>query len=221
MLTDILAHRYLDHPIWSGYTELEQRLLNQAFGIVKEALPYYNSEGKVIEARKATWKALHDRTARELGVKELAQRYYSYNQKSPLGQDWPVQGWFGWDYACEQFVTAKFPSGQDADRFLKERLSFVELAMRFRHEEVAHLNASLPHALMEAALRDRTPARGIRLPGSAVDGAKAWNATINATFNAQVTELNERFRRARAPLTYHNGFIQVSMDEKIEPKNLT
>ena len=94
MLTDILAHRYLDHPIWSGYTELEQRLLNQAFGIVKEALPYYNSEGKVIEARKATWKALHDRTARELGVKELAQRYYSYNQKSPLGQDWPVQGWF-------------------------------------------------------------------------------------------------------------------------------
>ncbi|MFN7835273.1 MAG: AbiJ-NTD4 domain-containing protein [Burkholderiaceae bacterium] len=216
MLTDILAHRYLDHPIWSAYTELEQRLLNQAFGVVKEALPYYNSEGKVIEARKATWKTLHDRIARELGVKELAQRYYSYTQKNSLGQDWPVQGWFEWDYACEQFVTAKFPSGHDPDRFMKERLSFIELAMRFRNEEVAHLNASLPQALMEAAVRDRTPTRGIRVPGSAVDGARAWNATINATFNAQVNELNERFRRARAPLTYHNGFIQVSLDEKIE-----
>lgn len=29
-------------------------------------------------------------------------------------------------------------------------------------------------------------------------------------------ELNERFRRAGAPLTYHNGFIQVATDDVIE-----
>jgi len=38
MLTDIFAYRYLDQPIWAQYTEMEQRLLNQAFGIVKGAL---------------------------------------------------------------------------------------------------------------------------------------------------------------------------------------
>ena len=217
MLTDILAYRYLDHPIWPAYTEVEQRLLNQAFGIVKEVIPYYDSQGKENEANKQKWKTLHDRLARELGVNELANRYYSYTQKSPIGQEWPVKGWFGWDYACDQFVNAKFLSGHgDPDRFLKERLSFIELAMRLRGEELMHLNARLPQALAEAAMRDRTPARGIRFPGSAVDGVRAWNSTQNSTFETQVAELNERFRRARAPLTYHNGFIQVSMDEQIE-----
>jgi hypothetical protein len=92
MLTDILAHRYLDHQIWSSYTELEQRLLNQAFAIVKEALPYYDYEGKVNEKNKVKWNGLHDRIARELGVKELAKRYYSYTQKDMTGRDWPVSG---------------------------------------------------------------------------------------------------------------------------------
>jgi hypothetical protein len=32
MLTDIFAYRYLDHPIRQAYIEVEQRLLNQAFG---------------------------------------------------------------------------------------------------------------------------------------------------------------------------------------------
>jgi AbiJ N-terminal domain 4 len=39
---------------------------------------------------------------------------------------------------------------------------------------------------------------------------------MNQTYQSQVQELNERFRRARAPLTYHNGFIQLSIDPRIE-----
>ena len=74
----------------------------------------------------------------------------------------------------------------------------------------------LPKAIAEAEIRDATPRRGLRLPGSAVEGVKAWNATLNGAFENQVAELNERFRRARAPLTYHNGFIQVALDEAIE-----
>jgi hypothetical protein len=122
---------------------------------------------------------------------------------------------WSWDYVCEQFVKAAPPEG-DPDRFIKERLSFIELALRLRNAEIDQLNARLPQTLAEAALRDKMPARGIRLPGSAVDGARAWNASQNAAFSSQVDELNERFRRARAPLTYHNGFIQVSMDAVIE-----
>lgn len=140
MLTDIFAYRYLDHPIWQAYTEVEQRLLNQAFGIVKEALPYYNSEGKVIDANKPKWNALHDQLARELGVDELSKRYYSHKQKNALGQEFPVQGFWSWDYVCEQFVKAAPPEGyRDPDRFIKERLSFIELALRLRNAEIDQL----------------------------------------------------------------------------------
>ncbi len=216
MLTDIFAHRYLDRLIWSEYTELERRLLNQAFGIVKDALPYYNSEGKEIEANKIKWKTIHDRVARELGVNELSQRYYSYTQKNYLGNEVPISGSFSWDHVCSQFVNATFTGQADPDRFIKERLSFVELGMRFRGDEIAEANAQLPKALAEAAIRDIGPRRGLRIPGSAVDGVKAWNATINSNYESQVAELNERFRRAKAPLTYHNGFIQLALDETIE-----
>lgn len=216
MLTDIFAYRYVDQPIWSTYTEIEQRLLNQAFGIVKDALPYFTPEGKENEKNKEKWQLLHDRLARELGVNELSQRYYSYTQKNALGQDWPVSGWFSWDHVCGQFVNAKYTGQCDADKFVKERISFVELALRLRGEEVALANSQLGDALAQAAFRDANPRSGLRIPGSAVDGVKAWNATINAVFQGHVTELNERFRRAKAPLTYHNGFIQFAMDQQIE-----
>jgi len=216
MLTDIFAYRYLNRPIWSECTELERRLLNQAFGIVKDALPYYDSNGKENESNKIKWKALHDRLARELGVNDLSQRYYSYTQKNYLGQEVPISGWFSWDHVCGQFVNATFNGQVDPDRFIKERLSFVELAMRFRGDEIAQANAELPKKLADAALRDAGPRRGLQLPGSAVDGVKAWNTTLNSGFEAHVTELNERFRRAKAPLTYHNGFIQLALDETIE-----
>lgn len=213
MLTDIFAYRYLNRPIWSAYTELERRLLNQAFGIVKDALPYYDSKGKEIESNKTNWQTLHDRLARELGVKELSQRYYAYTQKNYLGQELPFSGWFSWDHVCDQFVNGKFADQVDPDRFIKERLSFVELAMRFRGDEIAQASAQ---ALADATIRDSAPRLGVQIPGSAVDGVKACYAKINSNFESQVSELNERFRRAKAPLTYHNGFIQVSLDETIE-----
>jgi hypothetical protein len=215
MLTDIFAYRYLDQPIWGAHSEAEQRLLNQTFGIVKDSLPYY-VDGKEDEKNKAKWKLLHDRLARELGVDELSKRYYSYAQKSALGQDYPVSGWFSWDHVCGEFVNAKYAGQYDSDRFIKERISFIELALRLRGEEVAQANANLPAALQQAAFRDATVRSGARIPGSAVDGVKAWNAAINMTFHNQVLELNERFRRAKAPLTYHNGFIQFAMDQRIE-----
>jgi hypothetical protein len=195
---------------------MEQRLLNQAFGIVKDALPYYTSEGKENEKNKDKWKMLHNRLARELGIDELSKRYYAYTQKNALGQEWPVSGLFSWEHVCDQFVNAKYTGQRDANRFIKERISFVELALRLRGEEVAHANSQLTSALAQAAMRDAIPRSGIRVPGSSVDGVKAWNATMNSVFEGQVTELNERFRQAKAPLTYHNGFIQFALDQRIE-----
>jgi hypothetical protein len=127
-----------------------------------------------------------------------------------------VSGFFSWEHVCDQFVNAQYTGQGDADRFIKERLSFVELALRLRGEEVAHANSQLSAALAQAAMRDAAPRSGFRVPGSAVDSVKAWNATMNSVCEGQVTELNERFRRAKAPLTYHNGFIQFVLDQQIE-----
>lgn len=216
MLTDIFAYRYLNQPIWPQYTEREQRLLNQAFGIVKDALPYYTSDGKENEKNRGTWKMLHDRLARELGCNELSKRYFAYTQKNALGQESPVSSWFSWEYICDQFVNAKYTGQCDADRFIKERISFVELALRLRGEEVANTNSQLGTALAQAAKDDAIPRPGLRVSGFAVDSVKAWNAAMNSVFEGQVAELNERFRRAKAPLTYHNGFIQFAIDQQIE-----
>jgi hypothetical protein len=215
MLTDIFAYRYADQPIWATCTEIELRLLNQAFGIVKDALPYRTTEGKEIEKSKETWKLLHDQLAREFGVNELSQRYYSYTQKNTLGQDWPVSGWFSWDHVCGQFVAAKYVGQNDADRFVKERISFVELALRQRGEEVALINSQFPSVLLQAEFRDARSPNFVNTK-RAVKDAKALNAAINSTYQDQVIELNERFRRAKAPLTYHNGFIQFATDQQVE-----
>ncbi len=216
MLTDIFAYRYLDQPIWAEYTEVEQRLLNQAFGIVKDALPYYTSKGKENEENKDKWKMLHDRLARELGVDKLSRRTYCCTLPNAHGQERPVSGEFSWEQVCDKFINEKYAAQCDADRFIKERISFVELALRLRGEEVARANSPLSAASAQAVMRDAPPRPGLRFPGSAVDGVKAWNARMNSVFEGQVTELNERFRRARAPLTYHNGFIQFARDQQIE-----
>lgn len=216
MLTDIFAYRYLEQPIWSQYTETEQRLMNQTFAIVKDAIPYYTEDGKVNEKNKEKWKLLHDRLARELGLSELSTRYYSYTQKNALGQALPASGWFTWDHVCDQFVNEKFNGQSDPDRFIKERVSFIEIALRLRGEEVANANANLEQLLKNAAFHDALPPSRTRLPGLSTESTKAWNTTMNSIYDGQVKELNERFRRAKAPLTYHNGFIQFALDQQIE-----
>lgn len=194
MLTDIFAYRYLDHPIWQAYTEVEHRLLNQACGIVNDALPYYDSLGQEIQANKAKWKGLHDLLARELGVDALSKTHYSYKQMNALGKEFPVTGVWTWNHVCEQFVKPAPPADhRDPDRFIKERLSFIELALRLRNAEIDQLNARLPQTLEEAAMRDKTPPRGIRLPGSAVDGARARTPARTQSLTLRSTSLMSGF----------------------------
>jgi len=215
MLTDIFAYRYQSRPIWQEYTDLEKRLLNQAFGVVKDAIPYYDSGGSLIKSNEAKWKSLHDKLARELGVDELSHRYFSYIRKAPNGVDVPITDRHTWDYVCSQFVKSSF-SGQCApDIFIKERISFIELAMRLRGEEVAADNSQLHQKILKAKSRVQL-STALRVPGDPVKGVQARNSLVNDTYNNQVAELNERFRRAGAPLAYHNGFIQITQDEMIE-----
>ncbi|ABM59266.1 AbiJ-NTD4 domain-containing protein [Verminephrobacter eiseniae] len=213
MLTDIFAYRYLDQPIWSNYTEIEQRLLNQVFGVVKDALLPYSHDGNVNE-RKNKWKILHDKLARELGVAELSTRYYSVTQRNAFGQEFPVSGLFPWDHVCEQFVNASYSRQCEADRFIKERISFIELALRLRGDDIASANSQLASEIRKAKITDACRSGGPL--GNSVDLIVNNNKVLNSAFETQIDELNERFRRAKAPLTYHNGFIQLAIDQHIE-----
>ena len=108
MLTDIFAYRCKAVPIWKAYTTAESRLLHQGFGIVKDAIPYYNHEGEELDAGKARWELVHNQLARELGVKQLGTRWYSYQTKH-MGNEYTNSGWYSWVHTCEEFVTSPPP----------------------------------------------------------------------------------------------------------------
>ena len=222
MLTDVFARRYAQYPIWQNYTATESGLLVQCMGVAKDVLPYYSSEGQVIEHQKAKWKSIHERLARELGVAELWPRIYRYTTKNFQGIEVPMTHTNEWVSMCEMFVTFKYHPQVHADipvdRYMKERLSLIELVMRHRQIEVSASNNLLEQQIRDAVLKakQRPPAGVIRIPGDPEVGLRAANASMNGTFNAAVEELNVRFQQAGVPLSYHNGFIQVVTDKQVE-----
>lgn len=218
MLTDIFARRYANYTIWTQYTENEPRLLQQCIGVAKDVLPYY-SFGKVNETQKAKWNSIHDRLARELGVRELWPRFFTTTTKWQ-GVESQSTHTSEWVTMCEYYVTSGYvPHAHgNVDRYMKERLSLIELVMRERQNEINEMNRTLEQrardAVTQALLRmSRGPGTITRDLESEI---RSETAAINETFNASVNELNVRFQQAGAPLSYHNGFIQVAKDEQIE-----
>jgi AbiJ N-terminal domain 4 len=214
MLTDIFADRYADVIIWETFEEKDGRFLVQAFRIVSEQLyPYWTDEEKERFLAKAHWQAIHDKLSMELGLQELSPRTYSW---TPAFQNAvPQVGFYTFELICKHFVLAAYSGSVSADRFMKERLSFVEIAFRQRAEE---LEASHAKRLADAVARTvRPPPRGtIRLPGTPLKAHQAIVDRENQEFRAAVDELNTRMRRAGYELHYHNGFIQRSIDRVVE-----
>jgi hypothetical protein len=215
MLTDIFSYRYKDYPIWDSFNEDVRRLLNQSISLLKEVFPYYYSNGKENDARKTTWKYLHDLMCRELGTSQLSPLYFNH-QTHYAGQSYNHTHMYPWVSVCENYMTAAYLGQQPVDQFVKERLSLVEIGLRQRAGEVLLENASLNSDLMAAKLRDSSPKRPLTVPGSAAAGVQAMHDARIALFKRQVDEFNVRLTRAGAPLSYHNGFIQVVNDQRIE-----
>jgi hypothetical protein len=83
-------------------------------------------------------------------------------------------GFYTFELICKHFVLAPYDGSVPADRFMKERLSFVEIAFRQRAEEL-----EADHAKGLAALRGRMVRGGgrpIRVPG---DPLKAHQAIVD------------------------------------------
>jgi len=209
MLTDIFAYRYEQTPIWQTFGEAERRLLIQAFQIVREQL--FPTENL---ANKAKWTPLHDKLCRELGLEELSPKNWSHWSKLPGGQDYWSTVEYSMDEVCKNFVCAEYDGSIPADRFMKERISFVELAFREREEELKEIHANLGYNPYRNPFDDVTGSKlGAFITDKRTKRLMAANQALNDAFKASVEELNERFRRAGCKLHYHNGFIQQSSDE--------
>jgi hypothetical protein len=209
MLTDIFAERYASRTLWETFTETESKLLVQCFRIVAEQLIPYWSNGKESATAKRQWTSLHDRLSMELGVDELAPRYYSY-QASWMGKPFTQSGFFTYDSVCKSFMCTTYTGAITPDRFMKERISFVELAFRLCEEELIAFNIDLTKTIAVANQADLNQIPEVRIPiDSLVD-------ELRVHFKEYVGELNERFKRAGTPLNYHNGFIQVATDPLVE-----
>jgi hypothetical protein len=216
MLTDIFARRYAAVPMWEKFCEEDRRLLVQSFRIIREQLFPLNSDGRESAVGETSWKVVHDKLSMELGLESLSTTTIWYNQ-TYLGKTSQFPYVYKIADVCKNFVCADFPLGGNADRFMKERLSFVELAFREREIAVADENAKFPRELALAELRDKTTTSGRPvLPGKRADSVRHMNDVMNANFFTSVLELNERFVQAQCKLHYHNGFIQRTTDARIE-----
>ena len=84
MLTDIFLNRYANVPLWATFEERDRRFLVQAFRIIEEQVYPYFRDGNIVEFAKRKWETIHHRLSTELGLKELSQRYYSYEPLAKL-----------------------------------------------------------------------------------------------------------------------------------------
>jgi hypothetical protein len=218
MLTDIFADRYIDIKMWESIGDVETRLLVQGYRMVSEQLYPYWAGGKENPKTKERWEFIHDKLSMELGLSELSPKYYSY-QTMWNGKPHSTSGSHTIDSICKDFICAVYDGKISPDRFMKERLSFIELAFREREEQLNEINANLADKLMVATIQDkskRPTGFRIKVLGSRVDAVQATNDLLNLNFRKSVDELNERLRRANNNLNYHNGFIQISEDELVE-----
>lgn len=211
MLIDIFARRYEDVPLRDSFEERDSRLLVQAFRILSEDIYPYYRDGNEAPMGVEFWTGLHRNLSRELGAKELSPQYFSYNTKRN-GNNHVQTHKNTMVSVCENWLT-KAVTGS-ADVHVKERLSLIELGFQGRQNEISVMNAS---AITDGErLVASLQGKGIRVPGDPQNGARAGRELKTANFQANVDELNARFRQAGYPLNYHNGFIQLSTEDLVQ-----
>ena len=121
-------------------------------------------------------------------------------------------------------MLAEYKHGQDPDKFMKERISFIELAFREHMNVLYEMNTSLISAASALALDRKKISNSMISVQVALSNSEkiafvvrqSANEKHNAAFALSCEELNERFRRAKCPLNYHNGFIQIETDAMVQ-----
>ena len=211
MLTDIFAYRYKQPLIWETFYEDHSRLLVQGWQLLNDICPYW-VDGKASALGKDFWTRYTPYWRESFGLKELSPERWGYYNK----QDQWQSGLYTIAKMCETWMLKPFEGKMPADRFIKERLSLVEIGFRQRETFLAEVNAKFAESIAAAEVFDRrSERRGLFVPGNTADAMRATNASLNAKFQMAVNELNTRFLQADCQLHYHNGFIQISKDETV------
>jgi hypothetical protein len=212
VLTDTFHERYADRTLWINFTEADRRFLVQGYRIIAEQLfPPFNSDGQWNEENKAAWKSLDDKLSMELGREHLSQYWYSLPSGTQL---------YSADQICRNFICATPQNFDDVDEFMKQRVSFIELAFRERAARNAEKDKPKPRSaldeLLDATSGFSSSSSLSRLPGDPETARRSRIATRQRLLDAAIVELNARFEQAKKPLNYHNGFVQISADALIE-----
>ncbi len=182
MLSDVFVDRYENLALWTVWSPSDQKLLTQCTQIVKEDLFPVRKAKDGKDMNESEWALATKLLCRELGVQSLSPTHY----QTPNGASWK--------YSARQqalnFLAKQPADPRNVDKFIKDRLSFVELMFRRAHENALQNEKGSP--FLRQLSQQETNALAIA-----------------------AEEINVRFARAGAPLNYHNGFIQVSRDSVV------
>lgn len=196
MLTDVFFVRYESVPLFRDFSQREKRLIFQCFTLIEEIRPFWPSVEYNRKRDAGFWETVHKRISNEIGVRWLSNPgpdpivgKWEYRVDAPRTREWIE--------ICRKWMVDTPNTNDDIDRFMKERFSLVEIGLR---EVLASSEFSeMPEksqALVRALLSDS-------------------KAKAKSEHDAGSDELNTRLRNANVPLSYHNGYIQVTEDEVI------
>jgi hypothetical protein len=216
VITDIFARRYAKITLRTQYFEEDRRFMNQAAAMVMDPLWLGRSSDSPSETTEKCIKEVHDIIALEVGRDFLSDRWW-FQTGSFNGNPYRTPHQNSYAAISKTYLTKMPADFTQGDAWVKERLSFIEIAFQRRQAQVQEANRNLAADLAKAQSSDdlQQLGRALNIPGLQVDGIKAKNTHINNAFAELVHDLNERLRLALYNLSFHNGLIQLVGDEQI------
>lgn len=215
MITDIFSRRYEKTILRDQYYLEDRRLFNQMAAMTTDILWNGSKSDTISDFSEQNLKEVHDILALEIGQEFLSNRWW-FHTSTYNGNTVQTSHKNSYASICKSFLTAEPKDVSQGDIWVKERLSFVELAFQRRFLQITDMNRNLPAELARAQSDDSAQQlmRALRIPGSQVAGVQARVERLTAAFEALVRDLSERFRLAKYDLAFHNGLIQFVSDDQ-------
>lgn len=219
MLTDAFFRRYEDVTLFPSFTERERRFLGQASQIITDDLFPRNKTRYKEEKDDPSYKGqevAHNKLARELGLDYLIAPTFLHSWTAPNGNKMSQTFPRLMENRTKQYLTAPISETASPELFVKFRVSLVELCFQSRAAQLDSRRTTLQYQLghsasdMNAAIQLYNALQPLGVSWQSKEKREIESGQV--AFDAAVHELNERFRQARIPLSYHNNLIQVSDD---------
>lgn len=212
MLTDVFFRRYHNTVVVEQFNNDLRILFAQAATIItKQIYPTYDWQGKESKTSSDALDRVEAAICMEMGLQMLGSRWFFYDTQwngNTIKQSSRVLI----STIITNYLQETFKDTYSPDKYVKFRLSIIELVFRQKEKEVKALEADLPRRILEAKRKRPMQTSGIRLPGNLEDGVRAQLEGARNYFNANVNELNVRLRQAGLNFQYNNEFIQGSRD---------